>query len=247
MAWQDQWQVWLYQMQQWAEVLVSGQLQHLSPLSLAVMVLAGVLSSFSPCMLSMLPIMVGYVGGYGQGTEGGPRAKAGLAVGLSLGVATTLMGLGLGAALLGRLYGQTGSLWVVVVGGVTLIMGLNLLEVIEIPLPQGLAEVSVGERIPAGWRAYLIGLLFGVTASPCSTPVLVALLAWVSQSRDPWLGAILLLAYALGLMLPLLLVGFFTGVMTHLLSLRRWTRRITWVSGLILVMVGTLTLVNVWL
>jgi cytochrome c-type biogenesis protein len=116
--------------------------------------------------------------------------------------------------------------------------------VVSLPLPNLVGDVQISERVPAWLRAYGIGLLFGVTASPCSTPVLVAILAWVSQSRDPWLGGLLLLTYALGLMLPLLLVGFFTGLLTQLLALRRWSGSVTWLSGLVLVVVGTLTLVQ---
>lgn len=236
----EQLELWLYQMQQTASQWTAWELQQVSLWSLVVMVGAGILSSLSPCMLSMLPVMVGYVGGYGSDR----RTKGGLALGLCLGVATTLMLLGLGAALLGRLYGQTGSLGGVLVGGVTLLMGLNLLEVVSLPLPNLVGDVQISERVPAWLRAYGIGLLFGVTASPCSTPVLVAILAWVSQSRDPWLGGLLLLTYALGLMLPLLLVGFFTGLLTQLLALRRWSGSVTWLSGLVLVVVGTLTLVQ---
>jgi len=210
----EQLELWLYQMQQTASQWTAWELQRVSIWSLAVMVGAGILSSLSPCMLSMLPVMVGYVGGYGSDR----RTKGGLALGLCL--------------------------WGVLVGSVTLLMGLNLLEVVSLPLPNLVGDVQISERVPAWLRAYGIGLLFGVTASPCSTPVLVAILAWVSQSRDPWLGGLLLLTYALGLMLPLLLVGFFTGLLTQLLALRRWSGSVTWLSGLVLVVVGTLTLVQ---
>ncbi|MEN9206206.1 MAG: cytochrome c biogenesis CcdA family protein [Thermostichales cyanobacterium DRC_bins_46] len=236
----DQVQLWLYHMQQTASQWTAWQLQHLSPLSLLVMIGAGLLSSLSPCMLSMLPVMVGYVGGYGSN----PRTQTKLTLGFSLGVATTLMLLGLAAALLGKLYGQMGSLGGPIVGGVILLMGLNLLELVQLPLPALFGNVQVSETLTPWLRAYSIGLLFGVTASPCSTPVLVAILAWVSQTRDPWVGGLLLLSYAVGLLLPLVVVGFFTGLLTRLLSLRRWGSQVVWLSGIVLVVVGTLMVVQ---
>lgn len=54
-------------------------------------------------------------------------------------------------------------------------------------------------------KSYLLGLTFGLVASPCSTPVLATLLAWVSSTGDVILGGVLLLAYAVGYVAPLVL------------------------------------------
>ncbi|HIK45743.1 MAG TPA: cytochrome c biogenesis protein CcdA, partial [Leptolyngbyaceae cyanobacterium M65_K2018_010] len=62
-------QLFLYDLSQWATQLVAHQLTHLSLVSLTVVGLAGLLTSLSPCLLSMLPIMVGYMGGYTTATR----------------------------------------------------------------------------------------------------------------------------------------------------------------------------------
>jgi cytochrome c-type biogenesis protein len=91
-------------------------------------------------------------------------------------------------------------------------------------------------------RSYLLGLTFGLVASPCSTPVLATLLAWISTTQDPVLGSLLLLAYTAGYVAPLILAGTFTASIKKILELRRWSGWITPVSGALLVGFGTFSL-----
>ena len=75
-------------------------------------------------------------------------------------------------------------------------MGLNLLEVITVPLPSFFTDVDVrGGGLPSPVKAYLAGLTFALAASPCSTPVLATLLGYVASTGDPVRGGTLLLAY----------------------------------------------------
>ncbi|NEP41804.1 MAG: cytochrome c biogenesis protein CcdA, partial [Okeania sp. SIO2H7] len=94
-----------------------------------------------------------------------------------------------------------------------------------------------------GVRSYLLGLTFGLVASPCSTPVLATLLAWVSATGDAILGGVFLLAYATGYVAPLILAGTFTASIKKLLEMRRWSAWITPTSGALLVGFGVFSLV----
>jgi len=231
----------LYQLEFFANTLVANQLTHLSFLSVGIIFAAGLLTSLTPCMLSMLPITIGYIGGY----EAKSRLQAAAqSTWFALGLATTLTGLGIVAVLVGKVYGQVGIGLPIIVSIIAILMGLNLLEALPLQFPS-LGETNwISKDLPPGVRSYLIGLTFGLVASPCSTPVLASLLGWVANTQDFVLGAVLLLAYAAGYVAPLILAGSFTASIKKLLELRRWSGWIKPVSGALLVGFGVFSLIS---
>lgn len=241
-------QTYLYQLQQLGNTLVSSQLNHLSGVSVGAIFAAGLLTSMTPCMLSMLPITIGYIGGY----EAKSRLSAAVqSTWFALGLATTLAGLGIVAATLGRVYGQVGIGLPIVASVVAIAMGLNLLEALPLQFPSFGGTEWISPNLPPGIRSYLLGLTFGLVASPCSTPVLATLLAWVASTQDLVLGGIFLLLYAAGYVAPLILAGTFTASIKKLLELRQWSSWINPVSGAMLVGFGVFSLllripVDIW-
>lgn len=232
-------QTQLYFLAQFADNLVSSQLAHLTPLSLGVIFLAGLLTSLTPCMLSMLPITMGYIGGY---EARGRLWAAAQSTWFALGLATTLAILGVLAAIAGQVYGKIGIGLPIAVSLIAILMGLNLLEALPLRLPSFTGMDWISEDWPEGIRSYVLGLTFGLVASPCSTPVLATLLAWVSTTQNPILGSSLLLAYTAGYVMPLILAGTFTASLKKLLELRRWSGWITPASGVLLVGFGVFSL-----
>ncbi|AFY40682.1 cytochrome c biogenesis protein transmembrane region [[Leptolyngbya] sp. PCC 7376] len=229
----------LYQLQQWGDRLVDQQLTHWSVLSIFLVFGAGLLTSLTPCTLSMLPITIGYIGGAEEKTRSQTIFQS---LWFTVGLATTLAALGIVAAGFGQIYGQIGIGLPIVVSAIAIVMGLNLLEIIQIQFPSIGATDWITNDLPQGVRAYLVGLTFGLVASPCSTPVLATLLAWVSTTHDLVLGGGLLLAYTLGYVMPVLIAGIFTASLKKLLSLRQWSGWINPVSGALLVGFGIFSL-----
>ena len=98
-------QTTLYQLEHFADGLVTAQLTQISWVSIVTIFAAGLLTSLTPCTLSMLPITIGYIGGY----ESKSRWEAALqSTFFCGGIATTLAGLGIFAAVVGKVYGQIG-------------------------------------------------------------------------------------------------------------------------------------------
>lgn len=231
----------LYNLAQWSNNLVLNQLNHLSFLSILLIFLTGLLTSLTPCMLSMLPITIGYIGGY--------EAKGKLTALIqsswfALGLATTLAALGILAASVGKVYGQIGLGLPIIVSLIAIIMGLNLLELIPLNFPSLGNTDWIKNDFPPAIRSYLIGLTFGLIASPCSTPVLASLLAWIISTQDLILGGGLLLAYTAGYVCPLIIAGTFTATIKSMLELRRWSVWINPVSGVLLLGFGVFSLLS---
>lgn len=193
---------------------------------------AGVLTSISPCVLSMVPVLVGLIGGYSEPSRF--RALL-LSVFFVLGMASTFALLGVAAVSLGTVFGKVGAGWYYVVAAVSILMGLQLLGVWDFQFP---AVKIIPPKVSGYFGAYGTGLLFGIVASPCATPVLVAILALVSSTGKVFFGALLLFCYGLGHGLPLLIVGTFTGAVKKLALVRKWTHNINYFTGTLLILVG---------
>lgn len=201
-------------------------------LILILVFLGGLMTSLSPCILSMLPVMLGYIGGLEK-----PTKTKGFITSVSfvLGLAVTFAILGIVASLLGKAFGQIGSAWLYIIGLFAILMGLQLIGVINVNLP-GLK--SMPDKRGGVLGSFGVGLLFGLVASPCATPVLAVLMTYVAGQGILWYGAMLLFIYGLGHGLPLIIAGTFTAVLKSLPRLQKWGHFITYLSGSLLIVLG---------
>lgn len=154
--------------------------------------LAGILTSVTPCSLSSIPLIIGYVGGIG---EKNTKKAFAYSVVFSLGTAVTFVALGLIATSAGKLMGTSSPLWNMALGTLMVLMALQTWEIYQfIPSVNLLSKSS--KKGFAG--AFIAGVLGGIFSSPCSTPVLIALLAVVAGEGSLLWGILLMLLYSIG-------------------------------------------------
>lgn len=200
-------------------------------LVLPLLYVLGIITSLSPCILSLIPVLLGYIGGYG----GSRRASIIMSIFFVTGLGVTFAVLGVAASFLGTIFGQIGTFWYVAAALMAIGMGLNLLEVIHINLP-GLKRLPFKATNPLG--ALLLGTAFGLVASPCSTPVLAAILSFVAVQQRILYGGALLFVYGVGHGTPLIVIGSFASLLKELPSLQARSKYFTYTSGIILILLG---------
>ncbi len=228
-----------------SEVL-RGQLEAGSMAALAVVFLAGLLTSFTPCVYPMIPVTVTYIGGAASGSR---RRAVSLSVVYVLGMALIYASLGMVTAMLGKTFGRfTHNPWIYGGVGVLIVFfGITMLDIVTIPAPRFFTGVqSAGVRRGGHLGALLMGLAAGFIAAPCTAPVLGLLLVYVSQSRDVLWGGTLLFVFALGLGFLLMLLGIFSGMLTNLPRAGNWMSRIKQMFGVFMIVVGAWFLYQAW-
>ncbi|MEY4825739.1 MAG: Cytochrome c biosis protein [Cyanobacteriota bacterium] len=226
-----------------SEQLLKGGLQNPGPGTFALVFGAGLLTSLGPCSLSLLPVSLAYLAGFGtEDSEAAPRSPWQRSFGFCFGVVAALVLLGTASALLGSLYGQTPEGISVLVALLAVLMGLNLLGIVPLRLPAGPDPERWRKRVPPFIAPVAAGLAFGLAASPCTTPVLAVLLAWIAETGRPLLGMALLACFGSGQVLPLLLAGTLAASLPKLLALRSVSRWVPPISGAVLVALGGLSL-----
>lgn len=180
-----------------------------SLLFLLISFLGGVLASLSPCSLSVLPIVVGYVGGYSE--ESGFKTFLQLAS-FVLGLSAVLTVIGIICALGGRAFVSIGgAYWVLFVASVILLFGLRLLGVLNFEVPQIIKRMPKGDAHSLFIYPFIIGAFFALAATPCSTPILVGIMGFASLSSSILYAALMLFMFSLGQGLIIVLAGVFTS------------------------------------
>jgi len=175
--------------------------------------LAGLALNLTPCVYPMMPVTIGFFASQSLGSWG---RRIGLPALYVLGMAVTYSILGLVAGLTGTLFGSTLQS-PFITGGLVLIfivMALSMFGLFEITMPAFLTRFSGGRQGSLG--AFLMGLTMGIAAAPCIGPFIVPLLAFVGVSGKPVLGFWLFFVMAIGMGVPNLLLGAFSGALAAL-------------------------------
>lgn len=154
--------------------------------------LAGVLTSVTPCALSSVPLIIGYVGGTGQKDT---KKAFLLSITFAVGTAITFTTLGVVASAAGKLMGTSAGWWYILLGVLMVLMALQTWEIFNfIPSTNLLSK----NRKRGFVGALFAGVLGGIFSSPCATPVLIVLLGILAGGSNLVWGILLMLCYSIG-------------------------------------------------
>lgn len=223
-----------------------------SNVSALIVFAQGILSFFSPCVLPLIPLYVGYLmgGAREEDADGNvvyPRATIFLnTVGFVLGISFAFAVLGAGFSALGQLLSSASGVVSAAAGVIMVLFGLYMLGVF------GRAQAIEREhRLPfrldkwamSPLTAFVLGFTFSFAWTPCVGPVLASVLLMASASSTAVAGFALVGLYALGFCLPFLAVGLFTGqVLTLIKKHRNIVQAATKVAAVLLIAMGVLTM-----
>jgi cytochrome c-type biogenesis protein len=200
----------------------------------AVAFIGGLAASISPCILGMLPVNLSYIGAAKLTSRPAAVRVAGTFV---LGVIAVNVALGFVSSLFFALFVQYRAPVNIVVGVLMVLMGLWLVGVVRLPVPQ------VVSAVPSGAGSFVVGVVFALVASPCASPILVVILGAVSLAGSPLRAVGAMTLYAIGYTLVLFLASVFAGIAAASHRMLAHAELISRIAATAMVIIGIATVV----
>lgn len=198
--------------------------------------LGGIIASLSPCSLAMLPLIVGYVGGYSK--ESPFRTFLQLCC-FILGTAIVFTIIGIACALTGRVFASAlGGYFTLIMASILLIMGLKLLNILDFEIPVIIKNMPNNSTNSIFLYPILLGITFALVGTPCSTPILAGIMAFAAIGKNLLLAIIMLFLFAIGQGVILIVAGLFTSSLKNLRALSNFTEILLKISGFLLILVS---------
>ena len=172
---------------------------------------------FSPCHLASIPLIVAYVGGQQNAIH--PRKAVWYAGAFSLGLFITIAAVGVICAFLGRMLGDVGAWWQVLVGGILLWVALGMIGVQACSF-SGSLLFRLNLRGIHG--AFGLGLAYGLLSGSCTFGFIAPILAIVTVQQKIVAGSIMMILFALGHCLPIVIAGSSTALVRKLMESSVW-------------------------
>jgi len=221
----------------WMNRIINEELKKGSLLLFVLVFISGFLTSLTPCVYPVIPIVMGYIG-----SRAGKKKIKGFYLSLFF-----VLGLSIVYAILGVIAATTGSLMgisfqnpvvVLIISIIFIVMGLSLAGFFEIPVPS-----SISSKIQKGHKSEILGSILiggvsGIIAAPCVGPVLIALLSWISQTKNVFLGFWLTFTFSLGMSVIFVLAGTFSGVISSMPKAGKWMDYMKYLFSVLLIAGG---------
>lgn len=197
--------------------------------------LGGLIASVSPCSLSMLPLIVGYVGGY---SDEKPAKTFVQMMFFVLGASIVFSIIGIICALTGKIF-VGNPYFSLIVASIILIMGLNIVGVLEFQMPVLIKEIPQNNFNNDFLYPILLGAVFAIIGTPCSTPILASIMAFASMSANIVQAVIMLFLFSLGQGIILIFAGWLTSkIKTSGEKFYNFSEKIMKFSGILLILIA---------
>jgi cytochrome c-type biogenesis protein len=198
--------------------------------------------AFSPCHLASIPLIVAYVGGQQQILK--PKQAGYYSVAFSLGLFITIALIGIICALLGRMLGDVGNYWQILIGLILLWVALGMLGVEKCSMSGSLLYRL---NLKGIFGAFALGLAYGVLSGSCTFGFIAPILAIITIQQKVALGVLFILLFAIGHCLPIVVAGSSGAAVRGLLENSTWQGAEKWFrrgAGAVIGALGIYFIVN---
>lgn len=178
---------------------------------------------FSPCHLASIPLIVGYVGGQERMVQ--PKQAGIYSVLFTTGLFITIALIGIICAILGRMLGDVGAYWQILIGLVLIWVALGMLGVEKCSMSGSLLYRL---KLKGKLGAFVLGLAYGVLSGSCTFGFIAPILAIITVQEKIATGIILIVLFAVGHCLPIVIAGSSTAAVKKLLENSAWNGAGTW-------------------
>lgn len=177
----------------------------------------------SPCHLASIPLIIAYVGGQDKAVN--PKQAAVYAGAFTIGLFITIALVGIICAMLGRMLGDVGNWWQLLIGGILIWVSLGMLGVEKCSMSGSLLYRL---KIKGIFGAFVLGLAYGVLSGSCTFGFIAPILAIITVQEKIATGIILIILFAVGHCLPIVAAGSSTAAVRKLMENNTWQGAGTW-------------------
>ena len=197
---------------------------------------------FSPCHLASIPLIVAYVGGQEKAID--PKQAGIYAGAFTTGLFITIALIGIICALLGRMLGDVGNYWQILVGLVLIWVALGMLGVERFSM-SGSLLYRLNFRGLFG--AFGLGLAYGILSGSCTFGFIAPILAIITVQKQIATGILFILLFAIGHCIPIMVAGSSTAVVKRVIANSRWQGAGNWFrkgSGVVICLLALYFMLN---
>lgn len=188
---------------------------------------------FSPCHMASIPLIVGYVGGQNRTLD--TRQGAKYAVAFTGGLFLTIALVGVVCVLLGRMLGQIGPYWTILVGAILIWVSLDMMGVSACSMSGGLMSRF---KLKGIFGAFVLGLAYGLLSGSCTFGFIAPILAFITIQEKVAIGIFYIVLFGIGHCIPIAVAGSSTALVQRVLESSNMQQGSMWFRKLAGVAIG---------